>query len=370
MIKTIKSLIQAVNFMQLPKGKRKIVFYSEGGNYWPIFSDIITNLLEKYDNTVCYVTSDKNDPGCQYFHDNYTSFVIDEGYVRDWLFLNINSDIVLMTMPDLGQYRVKRSKHKVHYIYIQHALMSLHMVYRFGAFDHYDTIFCAGEHHDKEVRKTEKIYNLKKKNIAKIGYARIDKLIKLNKGASSKIEHILIAPSWGKDSLLEGHNNVEGLIERLLSFGYFVTLRPHPETIKSTPKVVDKIAENFSSLKMFNYERNIRNMDSFFNSDVMITDWSGSALEYGLGLGKPVIFLNFPKKVNNSRYSDIDITPFEVIIRKEIGVVSSIDIVDKDLINSLSFNKLNPKDYVFNVGDSCSHAVEYIDELLARIDQQ
>ena len=36
----------------------------------------------------------------------------------------------------------KKSKNKVHYVYIQHSLVSLHMAYREGAFDHYDYILC------------------------------------------------------------------------------------------------------------------------------------------------------------------------------------------------------------------------------------
>ena len=71
----------------------------------------------------------------------------------------------IMTMPDLNQYQVKRSKYPVHYIYIQHSLVSLHMVCRKGAFDNYDTICCAGPHHVREIRAVEKKYGKKLLNM-------------------------------------------------------------------------------------------------------------------------------------------------------------------------------------------------------------
>ena len=88
---------------------------------------------------------------------------------------------------------------------------------------------------------------------------------------------------------------------------------------------------------MFKYESSIENMYSFFDSDVMITDWSGSALEYALGLDKPVIFLNLPKKIKNPKYDEIDIMPFEIKIRDKIGTITSIENLDKKLINFFKF---------------------------------
>jgi len=77
---------------------------------------------------VCYISSGEDDPGLFLEHPNYRTFKIDEGFVRNWLFENIETDVMVMTMPDLHQYQVKRSKHKVHYVYTQHSLVSLHMV--------------------------------------------------------------------------------------------------------------------------------------------------------------------------------------------------------------------------------------------------
>jgi len=147
---------------------------------------------------VCYITSDKDDPGLLIEHPDYRSFKIDEGFIRNWLFENIETDVMVMTMPDLHQYQVKRSKHKVHYVYIQHSLVSLHMVYREGAFDYYDTVFCAGPHHIQEIRAMEAVYNLSPKNLVEHGYGRLDAIIEEEKKQYSvdKKKNNLTSPDY------------------------------------------------------------------------------------------------------------------------------------------------------------------------------
>ena len=44
MLNLFKKLMNAVNFVHLPKEEKKIVVYSEGKNYWTIFDEIIENL--------------------------------------------------------------------------------------------------------------------------------------------------------------------------------------------------------------------------------------------------------------------------------------------------------------------------------------
>jgi len=44
-------------------------------------------------------------------------------------------------------------------------------------------------------------------------------------------------------------------------------------------------------------------------------------LDHAFGLHKPVLFIDVPRKINNPNYFDIDIEPFEVGVRHEIGEV-------------------------------------------------
>jgi len=64
------------------------------------------------------------------------------------------------------------------------------------------------------------------------------------------------------------------------------------------------------------------------NSDIMICDWSGAALDYAFGLNKPVVFIDVPRKINNPDYQAIGIEPFEVSIRDKIGTIVAIDDID------------------------------------------
>ena len=114
-------------------------------------------------------------------------------------------DVVVMTMPDLNQFQIKRSRFSVHYVYVQHSLVSLHMIYRKGAFDHFDTVFCSGDHHIAEIRAMESKYKLPRKNLVKHGYGRLDSILseRARRRRSSADrpavkKHVLIAPSLGE----------------------------------------------------------------------------------------------------------------------------------------------------------------------------
>jgi hypothetical protein len=365
MLKTLKYILQANEFLRLPKEIRSIVFYSEGKNYWPLFKGLINGILDQSDLYVCYITSGKDDPGFTYSDVHFKSFLTDDSYVRNWLFENMQADVLIMTMPDLNNYQVKRSKHPVHYIYLQHNLLSLHMSYRHGAFDWFDTVFCAGPHHVNEIRSLEEKYNLPQKKILEHGYARLDSIIKHKQPSKveNKTKHALFAPSWGINAVIELGLGGQ-VVEKLLSLGYKVTLRPHPETLKSSSKIVNKIVRMHSKNNKFIYEEGVSTLDSFYKSDFMISDWSGAALEYSLGLKKPVIFLDLPKKVNNPMYTEINITPLEVLVREEIGVIVSIDQITVSLINSLPYGQINPEKYVFNIGKSDFYGVKYILDII------
>jgi len=322
----LRHLRDLMRFVLLPKEQRRLTFYSEGKNYWPHLEGLINEVLATLDIPVCYISSGEDDPGRFLEHPNYRTFKIDESFVRNWLFENMDTDVMVMTMPDLHQYQVKRSKHDVHYVYVQHSLVSLHMIYRKGAFDHYDTIFCAGSHHVKEIRAMETKYNLPPKNLVEHGYGRLDAIIRESKlrhrkeKLMDKPEHVLLAPSWGPEGTIE-RGAGEKIVNHLIEQGYKVTFRPHPNTTRFAKDKVDAIIKKHANNPLFDHEANIAGQDSLHDSDVMISDWSGAALDYAFGLSKPVVFVDVPRKVNNPDYKEIGIEPFEAVIRKKIGII-------------------------------------------------
>jgi len=322
-VKFFRHLSQLLQFMQLPREQRRIVFYSEGRAYWGHLQPLIHGLLDSADISVCYITSSVDDPGLAFTHDRFNHFLTDQGWIRNWLFENIDTDIMIMTMPDLDQYQIKRSRHRVHYVYVQHSLVSLHMAYRKGAFDHFDTVLCAGPYHQEEVRAMEKHDALPEKHTVPHSYSRLFDIITEaqkhpHKQSTRDAEHhILIAPSWGPQGLIETMGCE--LVQLLLDSRFRITLRPHPQTSKFASDQIDAILNKFGGNPLFTLETDVSGQESLQQSDIMISDWSGAALEYAFGLGKPVLFIDVPRKMNNPDYEQIGLPPFEEWVRERIG---------------------------------------------------
>ena len=106
-------------------------------------------------------------------------------------------------------------------------------------------------------------------------------------------------------------NKGQEIVRILLDSGFYVILRPHPVTLKKSSKVIQKIEKEFKDNLNFKLETDIRNTESFFLCDCMISDWSGVAIEYAFALEKPVLYVDIPKKINNHDYNDLEIIPLE-----------------------------------------------------------
>jgi len=367
-------------FESLDISERSIVFYAETKASMNYFKILIQELTEKMKLQICYVTSVKDDPIFETKNENIKPFYIGEGTARTKFFLTLKAKILIMDMPDLNTFHIKRSKvYDVHYIYIFHSMVSTHMIYRKNAFDHFDTIFCVGQHHIDEIRKHEQINGLTPKNLLEFGYGKLEILIdehynnKLS-GNLKKEKTILIAPSWGEHGLIELYGQV--IIQTLLETGYNVILRPHPITFKKSKKIINDIQRNFENNPNFLLELDIRDSTSFFNSDCMISDWSGASLEYAFALEKPVLFVDVPKKINNPDYTELGIIPIEEKIRTEIGSViqptqlSDIVLHIENLWEKYDGTNQNIKSIksktVFNLGSSKKIGSKYIMDLLTK----
>jgi len=356
-------------FNELDLDERSIVFYSESSVIlYPYVEEIIRELQNR-DQKICYLTSDKHDPIIKNKSENIKVFYIGDSEIEKMnFFLRLKAKMLIMTMPDLGSYHIKRSKEfPVHYIYTFHSMNSTHMEFRKGAFDEFDSIFCVGPYQVQELRATEQLYNLKRKNLVECGYGLLDKLIKPRssfpenkKLLKNNKKNILIAPSWGKQNLLESMG-VE-LVKILLDVGYHVTVRPHPMTSKKSPKTIKQIKEKFEKNPDFLIDTNTSSFEQLFSSYALITDWSGIGYEYAFGCERPVIYVDVPKKAHNKEYEKIQLIPFETSIRDKIGEVVSPQNIKTmperieflyDHVNNFQ-NKIQKirNDVIFNIGKS------------------
>ena len=363
-------------FEKLPDFERSIVFYAENRASMDYFGSLISELTEKMNIQICYVTSVKDDPILDSKNQRILAFYIGDGTVRTKFFLTLKARILVMDMPDLDQFHIKRSKiYPVHYVYLFHSMFSIHSYLRKGAIDNYDTIFCVGPHHVNEVRETEKIYELKPKNLVKYGFGRLDTLLQKKENFqitnSDTKDLIIIAPTYGDNNLLEKCGIK--LIEILLKSNFRVILRPHLRTLKNSTKLIGSINEKFKKNPNFILEKGDIPFDSYHNSKCMISDWSGISLEYAFIFERPVIFIDVPKKVLNPNSSDISLEPIEISIRKKIGHVVSpnnleeIPLIIKDLEkNAQIFNKQIKEILsmtVYNIGESAKIGAKYIQQI-------
>ena len=314
-------------FRSLSAEARSIVFYGEDIGSWRYFEPIISEITGTYGKNICYVTSSHNDPILENSNDRIQSYCIGFGTARTTFFSFLQANVMVMTMPDLGTYHIKRSHHPVQYIYVYHSAVSTHMAYRRGAFDNYDQILCVGPHHKQEIRATEELYDLEPKTLIEGGYVILDSILNADRSAGPMVDdgpkRILIAPSWGEHGLIE--TGGASLVEILLTAGYRVTVRPHTMTIRQRHPALTLLRERFESDLNFRLDIGLSSQGTVSESDIMISDWSGAAIEYALGLEKPVIFVDVPRKVNNPNYQDIAYEPIEVMLRQEIGEVISPD---------------------------------------------
>ena len=357
---------------------KHLVIYSEKSGFYKYFEALITELTARSNITVHYVTNDPNDVIFSIAEKNTQIKPYYIGLKKMIpLMMKLETDIMVMTTPDLDKYYLKRSlmKKDIEYIYVPHDMMSVHMGFREGALDAFDTIFCTGDHVSREVRATEEVYKLREKKLVKFGYPFADKLIEA--GEKERAEHIptekkeiLIAPSWQEDNLLD--SCVDTLIEKLYCKEYHITVRPHPEYVKRygarMQAIVDRFADKVGD--QLSFELDFSKNKSVYSSDLLITDWSGIALEYCFATKRPALFVNTKMKCMNPNWEKIGLTPTEITLRDQVGIsVNKEDlqgcdeIVKKLLTSEKEYEEIISRtleNHLYNIGCAGAAGADYI----------
>lgn len=360
---------------------KHLVFYSERNGYYKYFEPIINYLLVHTNITIHYVTSDPKD---QIFKLAQKEAQIKPYYIGEkkliTLMMKLEADVVVMTMSDLDNYHYKRSyiKKDVEYVYVFHYPLSTHMVLHTGALNHYDTIFCVGEFQFDEIRRTEKIYHLEEKKLISCGYGQLEKLYhQYHESLIEKHEEpkVLIAPSWQQDNILD--SCLDTLLEQLLGKGYHVVVRPHPEYVKRYKPKMDAIVQRYAAYpgNDLEFELDFTSNRSLFDSDVVISDWSGSAYEFSFVTEKPCVFIDTPPKINNPEYTKLGIEPLEFSLRDQIGIRVDPQHMENlaDRINALMSDRGQQEtirglreQYIANFGHSGEIGAKYLVETIQK----
>jgi len=181
-------------------------------------------------------------------------------------------------------------------------------------------------------------------------------------------KQVLLAPSWGKNALLENHGHQ--IVKILLDNGYDVIVRTHPVTINKESRLINSLKEDFKNNPNFILETDTRSFNSLYFSQFLISDWSGIALEYAFSLERPVLFVDVPKKINNPNYEKISYLPIEVSLRKKLGDIVSTQQLEK-IPEKLEYLYKNLETFrnqiikirsqtIFNLGSSGKIGAKYI----------
>lgn len=357
-------------------GNKHLVFYSESSGFYKYFKGVVSELLQRTNVTIHYITSDPKD---QIFQIAKAQPRIRPYYIGEkrliTLMMKMDADMVVMTMSDLDNYHIKRSyvRKDVEYVYMFHSPLSTHMAFHTGALDHYDTILCVGKFQFDEIRFCEKLHHTAEKKLVECGYGLLEDLrtqYEQMPQTHGRHKKILIAPSWQTDNILD--TCIDQLLGQLLGKGYQVVVRPHPEYMKRYRPRMDAIVARYAGYQGgdLSFELDFTSSNSIFDSDLVISDWSGTAYEFAFVTLKPAIFINTPPKIYNSEYSQYPMKSMEMTLRSQVGVELNMDKLDgladaaADLLEHKEVfqKKISGilSDTIANFGSSAKVGAEYI----------
>lgn len=306
-----------------------LVVYSEGPGDWPHVGPVLEQLLRLGTGCV-YCTSDERDPGLLVQHPAVRAFYVGSGALRAVFFRELACKVLLTTIPDLDAFELKRSPRVRTCAYLFHSINSTHTVYREHAFESYDTILCVGPHHVRELRREEELKGLPPRRLLEHGSVKLDTLVREYEplrgtppmpGARPLA---LVAPSWGEGSIAEDPDLLDAVIRGVCGASWTCRLRLHPMTSRRAPSLVDGLRLKYRDLRdrgVFEIETDMNDNTSLREARVMISDWSGAATEFAFALGRPVLFVDTLRKLNNPSWRAFALPGIEEQIRSEIGMV-------------------------------------------------
>ena len=358
---------------------KKLVFYSESNGFFKYYEGIINYILKHTNIVIHYITSDYNDNifKLEKENDRIKAYYIEEKKLIT-LMMKMDADVVVMTMPDIETYHIKRSyvRRDIHYIYIPHGQGSSNLTLRKEATFHYDTVFVTGKHQKEEELAFNKKYNLKR-TIFEHGYPLLDSMIETyekNKKPENKVKTVLIAPSWQKDNIVD--LCLEEILDNIKGEDYKVIVRPHPQHVRHKKEYFEQMKKQYENDKNIEIQTDFSKTNTVFDADLLITDWSDIGFEYAFTTKKPVLYIDTPMKVMNPDYKDLDIVPINIWARDKIGKSLKVDELDKidktikELLNSKEkYNKIITKvvnEYVYNLGTSDEVGANYIIDLIQK----
>lgn len=353
---------------------KHLVFYSESSGFYKYYKGIIEYILKNTNIAVHYITSDPND---KVFAISQSQPRLKPYYIAEkrliTLMMKLDCDVMVMTMPDIENFHIKRSyvRKDIEYVYVPHCIDSINMTMRTGAVDHYDSVLCVGKHQKEEITNTEAVYGLPHKTLVEWGYTLLDEM-RAQYAASAHEDKpgkkILIAPSWQKDNIVD--SCLEEILDTLKGRGYQITVRPHPQEVRLKQAYMEQLEAKYAADRDVEIQTDFSSNSTVFEADLLITDWSGITYEYAFTTLRPVLFIDTPMKVMNPEYEKINTPPINIWMREVIGAVVKPDELEKlpEAVERLLSGRDEYREridrfvheYVYNLGNSGEVGAKYI----------
>ena len=127
--------------------------------------------------------------------------------------------------------------------------------------------------------------------------------------------------------------------------GFEVIVRPHPQFTSMFPERMKALSEryaDYTSSGEIIFELDFSGNESIFTSDLLITDWSGIAIEFSYCSLRPCIFINSPMKVMNPNYKQYGLDVLEIDVRDKLGV--SVDLDNLNELGNIATRLISDKD--------------------------
>lgn len=269
--------------------KPAFVIFSDDKRYWNVFEPICRE-MDRRSIDVEYLTVSADDPvfGCDFPH--VKSRFLGEGNAAFAKLNTMKAHILLSTTPGLEVYQWKRSPEIDCYVHIFHSVGEAQL-YRMFGIDYYDAVLSSGSAQTVGVRQLEELRGLPPKEISVVGAPYMDVLAeRLERADRSREENvtILLAPTWGESGIFKKYG--DRILEELLSTGYHVIVRPHPQSFISESSMIEKIRAKYPDSDRIEWNRDIDNFEVLRRSDILISDFSGIIFEFALVYDKPVIY--------------------------------------------------------------------------------
>lgn len=365
-------------FLKTPD--KKIVFYSEKNGFYKYYKDIIEEIIRRTNIVIHYITSDPEDEVFGMESGQFKPYYIGE-HRMIVLMMKMETDIMVMTTPDLENFQLKRSyvQKDIEYIYVPHDVNSVNLAFHKDALDHYDTVFTSGPKNKSEIAEREKKYGLPAKNLVEWGSSVIDNMttaydamLKEDVAGEQKDKTVLIAPSWQKDNILD--SCIEGMLDQLIETSYHIIVRPHPQYVRHYEGRIDALAEKYQAYDIV-FQKDFSSNKTVYMADLLVTDWSSIAFEYSFSTLKPVLFIDTPMKILNPDYQELTTVPIDIELRNRIGISIKPEHVEdqlRDAVDKLLFDQQFSTDsmqklkeeYIYSNGESGKAGAKYIIEKL------